>query len=175
MKKIKTLKTMAAFTLAIAMSACGGDAKDEHHEKAQQKNEVEEPMEEIAEEITEETVATETSSTEDFMANKGVGPIKSIELEDIDEALVEKGKEIFKANCTACHKFEKRVVGPPLAGIMQRRSPEWIMNMILNPENMVENDPDAKALLEEYLSPMANQNLTEDEARAILELFRTKN
>ena len=87
----------------------------------------------------------------------------------------EKGKEIFKANCTACHKFEKRVVGPPLAGVTQRRSPEWIMNMILNPENMVANDPDAKALLEEYLSPMANQNLTEEEARAILELFRTKN
>ncbi|MCB1179579.1 MAG: cytochrome c [Leptospiraceae bacterium] len=109
------------------------------------------------------------------MANKGVGPIKNIELEDIDESLVEKGKEIFKANCTACHKFEKRVVGPPLAGVTQRRSPEWIMNMILNPENMVANDPDAKALLEEYLSPMANQNLTEEEARAILELFRTKN
>jgi hypothetical protein len=50
------------------------------------------------------------------------------------------------------------------------------MNMILNPEEMVQKDPIAKQLLVEYNgAPMANQNLTEDEARAILEYFRTKN
>ena len=89
--------------------------------------------------------------------------------------MVSEGRELFKLNCTACHKFDKRFVGPPLTGITERRSPEWLMNMILNPENMVANDPDAKALLAEYISPMANQNLTEEEARAILEFFRTKN
>ncbi len=48
------------------------------------------------------------------------------------------------------------------------------MNMILNPEEMVQKDPDAKALLIEYNgSPMANQSLTEEEARNILEYFRT--
>ena len=48
------------------------------------------------------------------------------------------------------------------------------MNMILDPEGMVNNDPLAKQLLLEYNgSPMANQNLTEDEARSILEYFRT--
>ncbi len=47
------------------------------------------------------------------------------------------------------------------------------MNMILNPEQMVAEDPIAKDLLKEYLSPMANQSLTEDEARKILEYFRT--
>ena len=46
--------------------------------------------------------------------------------------------------------------------------------MIMNPEEMVEKDPAAKALLAEYLAPMANQNITEEEARAILEFFRTK-
>ena len=60
-----------------------------------------------------------------------------------------------------------------LAGVTQRRSPEWIMNMILNPEEMVANDPIAKELLVEYNSPMANQSLTEEEARGILEFFRT--
>ena len=68
----------------------------------------------------------------------------------------------------------KRVVGPALAGVTERRTPEWIMNMIMNPEEMVEKDPAAKALLAEYLAPMANQNITEEEARAILEFFRTK-
>ena len=49
------------------------------------------------------------------------------------------------------------------------------MNMILNPEDMVQNDPIAKNLLIEYNgAPMANQNLTQEEARSILEYFRTK-
>jgi cytochrome c len=59
-------------------------------------------------------------------------------------------------------------------GVTDRRTPEWIMNMILNPEVMVAENPIAKKLLAEYLSPMANQSLTESEARAILEYFRTK-
>ena len=46
--------------------------------------------------------------------------------------------------------------------------------MILNPEEMVAKNPEAKKLLAEYLAPMANQNLTEKEARLILEYFRTK-
>jgi hypothetical protein len=46
--------------------------------------------------------------------------------------------------------------------------------MILSPEKMVKEDPLAKDLLIEFNgSPMANQNLTKDEARAVLEYFRT--
>jgi hypothetical protein len=48
------------------------------------------------------------------------------------------------------------------------------MNMILDPDKMVKENPAAKQLLAEYLSPMANQSLTETEARAILEYFRTE-
>jgi cytochrome c1 len=48
--------------------------------------------------------------------------------------------------------------------------------MILNPEEMVNNDPIAKKLLVEFNgAPMANQNLTDDEARAVVEYFRTLN
>jgi len=110
----------------------------------------------------------------DPMKNKGIGPVTSIELADeIDQGLAKTGEEVYVKMCSACHKPNKRFVGPAPAGIMERRSPEWIMNMILNPEEMVQKDPIAKALLAEYLSPMANQNLTEEEARAVLEYFRT--
>ena len=65
------------------------------------------------------------------------------------------------------------MVRPP-KGILDRRSPEWVMNMILNPDVMVQEDPLARDLLMEFNgSPMANQNLSEEEARAILEYFRT--
>lgn len=106
--------------------------------------------------------------------DKGVGPIKSIDLPaTVDEAMAAKGMEIFEAKCTACHKMGKRFIGPDLADVVDRREPEWIMNMILDPELMVKENEAAKALLAEYLSPMANQSLTEDEARSILEYFRT--
>jgi hypothetical protein len=66
------------------------------------------------------------------------------------------------------------VIGPPQAGIMERRTPEWTMNMIMNPSGMVQEDDLAKALLEEFNGvPMTDQGITEDEARAILEYFRT--
>ena len=45
--------------------------------------------------------------------------------------------------------------------------------MILDPEKMVKEDPVAMELLKRYLAPMANQSLTDDEARKILEYFRT--
>ena len=107
------------------------------------------------------------------MKNKGLGPISNIELADIDQAIVAEGLKIFTEKCTACHNVGKRFVGPDLTGVTTRRTPEWIMNMILNPENMVANDPIAKGLLGEYIAPMANQNLTEEEARKVLEYFRT--
>jgi len=152
--------------------SCGGNEKSEH--KTDDKHATEhKATEHKAEEASkkEEHKEEATASASD----KGVGPVTSVELGEINEELVEQGKELFKANCTACHKIGKRSVGPALKGVTERRTPEWIMNMILNPEEMVEKDPTAKALLAEYLAPMANQSLKEDEARAILEFFRTKN
>jgi cytochrome c len=112
---------------------------------------------------------------DDSMKNIGIGPISHIELAStIDQSLAATGKEVYNLKCTACHKVDEKFIGPPPAGIMERRSPEWIMNMILNPEEMIAKDPVAIKLLAEYnFAPMANQSLTEDEARAILEYFRT--
>jgi hypothetical protein len=46
------------------------------------------------------------------------------------------------------------------------------MNMILNPLEMTHKDPTAMALLNKLLVQMANQNVGETNARAILEFFR---
>lgn len=109
----------------------------------------------------------------DPMKDKGVGPIKNVTLGPIDDALAAKGSEIYQAKCTACHKPDKRFIGPAPIGILERRTPEWVMNMILNPEVMIQKNAQARQLLMEYTAPMANQNLTQDEARAVLEYFRT--
>ena len=84
------------------------------------------------------------------------------------------GKEVYDQMCLACHRPDKKFIGPAPKGVLERRSPEWVMNMILNPQVMVKEDPLAKDLLQEFNgSPMANQGLTEEQARAVLEYFRT--
>jgi hypothetical protein len=102
---------------------------------------------------------------------KGVGEIKHVDLNDpLDQSLVEKGRGIFEMKCSACHKLsEQRVVGPGMKGLTERRKPEWIMNMILNVDVMLDEDPTARALLKECLVRMPNQNLSQDDARAVLE------
>ncbi len=111
----------------------------------------------------------------DFASFKGIGPVTSVTLEEaISEEMAAAGKVIFDAKCSACHKTDKRFIGPEPKNVLSRRTPEWVMNMILNPEEMVSKDPIGKLLLVEYNgSPMANQNLTQDEARSVLEYFRT--
>lgn len=108
------------------------------------------------------------------VSKTGIGPVKEVELSSVDHELARKGENIFETKCTACHKLEKRYVGPALQGITKRREPEWIMNMILNPVEMVDKDPTAQKLLGEYITRMTFQNVSREDARAILEFFRRK-
>jgi len=107
--------------------------------------------------------------------NKGIGPITSVEFgTEVDVQMAAKGEETFSTICTACHMAEQRMIGPALKGVYERRSPEWVMNMILNPDGMLKEDPIAIALLKEYNNAiMLNQNLKEEEARAVAEYLRT--
>jgi len=109
------------------------------------------------------------------LSNKGIGPISSMKFDaKIDVKLVETGAAAFKQKCTACHMVERKLIGPAMKGIYERRNPAWVMNMILNPTEMLQKDPTSMSLLKEYNNVMMlNQNLTEDETRAIAEYFRS--
>jgi cytochrome c len=103
----------------------------------------------------------------------GIGPIKEeVKLAPIDKNLVVKGEQTFTTKCSACHKLDSRLVGPPLKDVTKRRRPEWIMNMMLNPQQMTQENPTAKELFATYLVQMTFQDITPDDARAILEYFR---
>ncbi|WP_223034931.1 c-type cytochrome [Hanstruepera marina] len=162
-----TLRLMTLLFAALVLSCGGKEEKKEEkfsYEKKSTKTEA----------VTKKEEKVPASKRVD-LTNKGVGPITSVELAaDIDQAMAAQGQEVFKKMCTACHRADKKFIGPAPTGITERRSPEWIMNMILNPEEMVQKDALAKELLIEFNgSPMANQNLTEEEARSVLEYFRT--
>ena len=107
--------------------------------------------------------------------NKGIGPVSEIVFDnEINQNQAQSGKKLFNQLCTSCHMIKEESIGPAIKGILDRRSPEWIMNMILNPTEMLQEDPIAKKLLAEYNNEyMYNQNLIEDEAREIIEYFRT--
>lgn len=114
-----------------------------------------------------------TSGLTDFELENGIGPIKQkIDLVPIDPALAKKGQEIFDTKCASCHKLDEKYVGPPQRDVFKRRSPEYILNFMLNPEENYKKHPEAKKLLGEYLTQMPNQNLTIDEAKAMLDFFR---
>ena len=157
---MKSKITVFASIVAIAlMTACGGSGDKEKKGKFAPPPKAK-PM------TYEEAVA-------DWKNQKGLGPIKSVTLGELDPELAKKGEEIYKLKCTACHNPDNDKIGPAPHGIMERRTPEWIMNMILNPEEMAKNDPIARGLLMKYNTVMANQGLTEEDARAVLEYFRT--
>ncbi len=107
--------------------------------------------------------------------NDGVGPFKDITFPaEVNAEMAAAGEAKFKAICTACHMAEQRMIGPALKGVYERRSPAWVMNMIKNPDVMVKEDPIAIALLKEYNNAiMLNQNLSEEETRAVAEYLRT--
>ena len=64
---------------------------------------------------------------------------------------VKEGAALFKANCTACHKIDKKLTGPALAGMSERHSEEWLITWIRNSKAMVDaGDPTAVALFDEY-------------------------
>lgn len=164
MKKISII--LALVVSAFILQNCGGSEEPSKSET---------PAPRPAQLEVSATESEVPASERITLDNKGVGPIKNLELaESIDANMVARGEALFSTNCSACHKVDKRFIGPSPKGIMLRRSPEWIMNMILDPQKMVEEDRCAKDLLVEFNgAAMANQNMTEDQARDILEFFRT--
>lgn len=110
-----------------------------------------------------------------FQLEHGLGPITEVvNLGAPDPELAEKGEEVFQFSCEACHRMEERFVGPPLGDVLDRRSPTFVLNMILNPEQMAREHPEVRKLLAEYPLIMPFQNISEDEARAVLEYLRTR-
>ncbi len=103
----------------------------------------------------------------------GIGPVKAkMTLNAVDSELAASGEKIFDMKCMACHKMAERYIGPALGDVMQRRTPEFVMNMMLNPDEMVKKHPEVQKMLATYMVPMTFQNVSEEDGRALLEFIR---
>lgn len=119
--------------------------------------------------------AAAASGLTEFQLKNGIGPITEVVvLGAPDHELAEQGEKEFEKKCSACHKMGEKYVGPPLGGVVDRLGPTFVMNMALNPEEMYTRHPDVKKLLGEYMTQMPNQQLTQADARAIVEYLRTQ-
>ena len=84
------------------------------------------------------------------------------------------GKSTYELKCQSCHRLtEEKLVGPGWKDVTKRRKPVWIMNMITNVDMMLESDAEAQKLLEQCMVRMPNQNLSQDQARQVLEFMRS--
>ena len=69
-----------------------------------------------------------------------------------DPGAVSAGKALFDGNCKACHRVDKKLVGPALAGVVERApSIDWIKSFIHNSSAVIASgDPYAVKLYNEY-------------------------
>jgi len=87
--------------------------------------------------------------------------------------MIAEGQNTYNVKCASCHKVtDEKLVGPGWKGVTDRRTPEWIMNFVTNTEEMLEKDTAAQNMLEVCLVKMPDQNLSENEARTVLEFMR---
>lgn len=93
--------------------------------------------------------------SEDF--NKYLAELKG---ENINAVKVRSGEEIFQVVCSACHRFDEKLVGPPYNQVLTKYEGKMdeLIGFILNP---VKVDP--------AYPPMPNQGLRRDEAKNIAE------
>ena len=154
-----TLKSLIAVLAIALLGACGGqDAQANAPEASGTDAGAAAPA------------AAELTSVE---LEQGIGPIRDLALPPVDHELAEEGKEAFSVKCSACHKLDQRFVAPPLGDVLERRRPEFVMNMMLNADEMVQRHPEIRELLAQYFTPMPVQVTDETEARAILEYLRS--
>jgi protein SCO1/2 len=89
----------------------------------------------------------------------------------MDANLAKRGQKVWQSSgCMICHTLGRgQGAGPDLAGVYERRSIEWLTRFLKNTEEMLESDPIAIALLEEYKNiKMPNVKLHDRDIQAVL-------
>lgn len=62
-----------------------------------------------------------------------------------------KGKELFNANCAACHKLDAKATGPALRGVAGKHDMPWLYKWIHNSSELIKSgDAAAVKIYEEY-------------------------
>lgn len=152
---IKFLYVVFFSLLIVLLTACGGDSKESDTSNQNQ------------------SMMNNNSGLSEWELENGFGPVKKkLNLGPIDPTMAAEGEKIFESKCATCHKLDERYTGPAQRNVLQRVTPEFFMNTVLNPDENLEKHPHSKKMLAEYMTKMTNQNVNLKDARALLEYFR---
>jgi cytochrome c5 len=154
MKKLITL-----LSAATILTACGGAQSD----KAS-----------AAPDPYDSKKTAVSGGNPDYDPNRGEGKFTKVDIgATLDVAMAGTGEKVYGVKCSSCHKLtDEKLVGPGWKDVTTRRTPEWIMNFVTNTDAMLNKDPAAQAQLEICLVRMPNQNLADEDARALYEFMR---
>lgn len=156
MKKILIVLSIVGFAYACSNNTSGKDDENKTDEKEQ---------------TTESKIENENPS---YDPERGAGKFTNVDVKpELDKTMAEAGTKVYDVKCSSCHKLtDEKLVGPGWKAVTTRYRPEWIMNFVTNPDEMLSKDPKAMAQLEICLVRMPNQNLTDDDARNVYEYMR---
>jgi len=149
-------KVVIIFSIGAILVACGGGAGND------------------VKSTNNSTPSATENGNPSYDPNRGTGKFTKVEVgATLDAAMAANGEKIFGVKCTPCHKLtDEKLVGPGWKGVTSRHTPEWIMNFATNTDEMLNKDPKAQAQLEICLVRMPNQNLSDEDARALYEFMR---
>lgn len=158
---MKKIIIISSLFISAMLASCGGEEKKST---------------ETQEATTQGDAQSMVPEPESYDPKRGEGKwtSESLALSDkLDATMATAGETASGVKCGSCHKYtDEKLVGPGWKDVTVRRTPEWIMNFITNPDPMLDKDPEAQAMLELCLVRMPNQNLSDEEARQILEFMR---
>jgi len=79
------------------------------------------------------------------------------------------GRKLFNDKCTACHKFDKKLVGPPLEGVSQKHKATWLRAWLKNSNEFIKSgDEHANLVYNEYNKIPCLTNLNEKDTEKVL-------
>jgi cytochrome c5 len=152
-------KVFGIFIAGFMLYACSGGTKEDTANTAANSDAVS---------------STGDNANPSYDPKRGEGKFTKVDIgATLDAAMADAGKKVYDVKCSACHKLtSEKLVGPGWSGVTSRHAPEWIMNFVTNTDAMIDKDPAAQAQLEICLVRMPNQNLSDDDARQLLEFMR---
>ncbi len=91
-------------------------------------------------------------------------------------AAAQDGETIYNQRCAVCHSIGGgRMAGPDLKDVHSRYSEGWLIAFTQSAKRMIDaGDAEAKKLLDEYKVVMPDQNLSEEEVKAVLAYIKSK-
>jgi glucose/arabinose dehydrogenase/mono/diheme cytochrome c family protein len=106
----------------------------------------------------------------------GQQPVSASTAFSTDQQVLTKGQQLFQQNCTACHNFLQKGIGPNLASVTSEVPAEWLKKFIQNaPEVIKSGDARAYALVEEYKQTMpAFTHLSNGDVEALMAFIHSK-